>query len=117
MLEREWKDFIEVFTALLTQVDAQIPPLPPRDVIHRIYRDVCALLSDMLRDPNAVISLLDRSASATTRPRTKKTSAPASLEPEGRASLRIVSYPYGLFFAIPSMMIVRRSYVRGALSF
>lgn len=37
--EKEWKDFIEVFTDLLVEVDDQIPPLPPKDVIHRIYRD------------------------------------------------------------------------------
>ncbi|KAJ7135456.1 hypothetical protein C8R43DRAFT_894254 [Mycena crocata] len=38
--ENEWKDFIEVFTDLLVEVDSQIPPLPPKDVIHRIYRDI-----------------------------------------------------------------------------
>ncbi|KAJ7220438.1 hypothetical protein B0H12DRAFT_312971 [Mycena haematopus] len=37
--EKEWKDFIEAFTDLLIEVDDQIPPLPPKDVIHRIYRD------------------------------------------------------------------------------
>ncbi|KAJ7165042.1 hypothetical protein C8R46DRAFT_1097999 [Mycena filopes] len=37
--EKEWKDFIEVFTDLLIEVDEQIPPLPPKDVLHRIYRD------------------------------------------------------------------------------
>jgi Conserved hypothetical protein (DUF2461) len=41
LVEREWKDFIEVFTTLLAHVDNQIPHLPPKDVIHRIYRDVC----------------------------------------------------------------------------
>ncbi|KAJ6591188.1 hypothetical protein DFH09DRAFT_1244928 [Mycena vulgaris] len=38
--EEEWKDFIEVFTEGLIEVDGQIPPLPPKDAIHRIYRDV-----------------------------------------------------------------------------
>ncbi|KAJ7701831.1 hypothetical protein B0H17DRAFT_1044856 [Mycena rosella] len=38
--EQEWKDFIEEFTELLIEVDGQIPPLPPKDVIHRIYRDI-----------------------------------------------------------------------------
>ncbi|KIK43734.1 hypothetical protein CY34DRAFT_11511 [Suillus luteus UH-Slu-Lm8-n1] len=38
--EKEFKDFIEAFTNMLTDVDSQIPPLPPKDVIHRIYRDV-----------------------------------------------------------------------------
>ncbi|RDB17272.1 hypothetical protein Hypma_001956 [Hypsizygus marmoreus] len=40
LAETEWKDFIEALTTELTEVDAQIPPLPPKDVIHRIYRDV-----------------------------------------------------------------------------
>ncbi|OAX35367.1 hypothetical protein K503DRAFT_773569 [Rhizopogon vinicolor AM-OR11-026] len=42
--DREWfkefKEFIEEFTNMLTEVDSQIPPLPPKDVIHRIYRDM-----------------------------------------------------------------------------
>lgn len=40
LAEQEWKDFIEEFTTVLTEVDAQIPHLPPKDVSHRIYRDV-----------------------------------------------------------------------------
>ncbi|KAJ7628657.1 hypothetical protein FB45DRAFT_918896 [Roridomyces roridus] len=38
--EKEWQGFIEVFTDLLVEADDQIPPLPPKDVVHRIYRDV-----------------------------------------------------------------------------
>ncbi|CAA7263399.1 unnamed protein product [Cyclocybe aegerita] len=38
--EQEWKDFVEAFTDLLIEVDSQIPHLPPKDVIHRIYRDM-----------------------------------------------------------------------------
>ncbi|KAG0696734.1 hypothetical protein DFH29DRAFT_949896 [Suillus ampliporus] len=38
--EKEFKDFIEEFTNMLTEVDTQIPPLPPKDVMHRIYRDI-----------------------------------------------------------------------------
>ncbi|KAJ7216515.1 hypothetical protein GGX14DRAFT_441721 [Mycena pura] len=38
--EKEWKDFVEAFTELLVEVDDQIPPLPPKDLIHRIYRDI-----------------------------------------------------------------------------
>jgi len=38
--EQEWKNFIEAFTDVLAEVDPQIPHLPPKDVIHRIYRDV-----------------------------------------------------------------------------
>ena len=37
--EKEWKDFIESFTEVLVGKDPQIPYLPPKDVIHRIYRD------------------------------------------------------------------------------
>ena len=28
------------FTTILIEVDDEIPPLPPKDVVHRIYRDV-----------------------------------------------------------------------------
>ncbi|KAF8811975.1 hypothetical protein BYT27DRAFT_7088406 [Phlegmacium glaucopus] len=38
--EQEWKDFIEAFTDVLAEVDPEIPHLPPKDVIYRIYRDV-----------------------------------------------------------------------------
>lgn len=38
--EKEWKDFVESFTDVLVGVDPQVPHLPPKDVIHRIYRDV-----------------------------------------------------------------------------
>ncbi|KAI0672195.1 hypothetical protein C8Q78DRAFT_1025724 [Trametes maxima] len=40
LAESEWKAFIEQFTDLLVEVDPQIPHLPPKDVIHRIYRDI-----------------------------------------------------------------------------
>ncbi|KAI0649812.1 hypothetical protein C8Q79DRAFT_1006142 [Trametes meyenii] len=40
LAENEWKAFIEQFTDLLVEVDPQIPHLPPKDVIHRIYRDI-----------------------------------------------------------------------------
>ncbi|KAL5520835.1 hypothetical protein ACEPAF_2838 [Sanghuangporus sanghuang] len=40
LAEKEWKDFIDEFTPLLIEADPQIPPLPPNDVVHRIYRDV-----------------------------------------------------------------------------
>ncbi|KAI0833561.1 hypothetical protein BC628DRAFT_1308413 [Trametes gibbosa] len=40
LAEGEWKAFIEHFTDCLVDVDPQIPHLPPKDVIHRIYRDV-----------------------------------------------------------------------------
>ncbi|KAG6845256.1 hypothetical protein H0H87_011991 [Tephrocybe sp. NHM501043] len=38
--ENEWKAFIEALTEHLTEADPQVPPLPPKDLIHRIYRDV-----------------------------------------------------------------------------
>lgn len=38
--EKEWNDFVEEFTSILSEVDDEIPHLPPKDVIHRIYRDV-----------------------------------------------------------------------------
>lgn len=40
LAEAEFKSFIENLTELFTEVDPQIPPLPPKDVIYRIYRDV-----------------------------------------------------------------------------
>lgn len=42
--ENEWKDFIEAVTDIMVENDPQIPHLPPKDVIHRIYRDVSCLL-------------------------------------------------------------------------
>ncbi|KAK2462552.1 hypothetical protein APHAL10511_005522 [Amanita phalloides] len=38
--EKEWKDFIDQFTDILVEADPQIPHLPAKDVVHRIYRDV-----------------------------------------------------------------------------
>lgn len=40
LAEKEWIAWIETFTPLLIEIDDQIPELPPRDVIHRIYRDI-----------------------------------------------------------------------------
>ncbi|KAI1786357.1 hypothetical protein LXA43DRAFT_1034094 [Ganoderma leucocontextum] len=40
LAETEWKAFVEHFTDVLVEVDPQIPHLPPKDVIHRIYRDI-----------------------------------------------------------------------------
>ncbi|KAG0701124.1 hypothetical protein DFH29DRAFT_806714, partial [Suillus ampliporus] len=37
---RTEKEFTEEFTNMLTEVDSQIHPLPSKDVIHRIYRDI-----------------------------------------------------------------------------
>jgi hypothetical protein len=43
--EKEWKAFVEAFTDHITEADPQIPHLPPKDVIHRIYRDVSQLVT------------------------------------------------------------------------
>ncbi|KAF9075457.1 hypothetical protein BDP27DRAFT_1034319 [Rhodocollybia butyracea] len=40
LAEQEFKDFVESFTEVLVEVDPHIPSLPPKDVIHRIYRDI-----------------------------------------------------------------------------
>ncbi|PCH36828.1 hypothetical protein WOLCODRAFT_92144 [Wolfiporia cocos MD-104 SS10] len=40
LAESEWKAFVDEFTPRLVDADPQIPHLPARDVIHRIYRDV-----------------------------------------------------------------------------
>ncbi|KAN0136901.1 Conserved hypothetical protein (DUF2461) domain containing protein [Lactarius tabidus] len=40
LAETEFKLFIEKLTDVFITVDPQIPPLPPKDVIYRIYRDV-----------------------------------------------------------------------------
>ena len=41
--EKEWKDFIDKFTELMLEADPQIPFLPAKDVVHRIYRDASHL--------------------------------------------------------------------------
>ncbi|KAJ4471485.1 hypothetical protein J3R30DRAFT_3407849 [Lentinula aciculospora] len=38
--EKEFKAFVDAFTEVLTEIDTHVPPLPPKDVIHRIYRDI-----------------------------------------------------------------------------
>ncbi|KZT59965.1 hypothetical protein CALCODRAFT_515678 [Calocera cornea HHB12733] len=40
LAEQEWKDFIEHMLEKVSEVDDEVPPLPPKDVIHRIYRDI-----------------------------------------------------------------------------
>ena len=47
LAEKEWKDFIDAFTDVLVGADPQIPHLPPKDVIHRIYRDVSLRLPSL----------------------------------------------------------------------
>jgi hypothetical protein len=86
LAEKEWKDFIESFTDVLAEVDTQIPHLPPKDVIHRIYRDV-SVLSTQLH----VYTLRCRFASAMTKRRIREDSQRASLAAAGRASSLAVS--------------------------
>src|ERR1700742_4478764 len=38
--EQEWKDFVDKLTDVLIKADSHIAHLPPKDLIHRIYRDV-----------------------------------------------------------------------------
>ena len=45
LAESEWKAFVEHFTDMLVDADPQIPHLPPKDVIHRIYRDVSCVIA------------------------------------------------------------------------
>ncbi|KAF8323916.1 hypothetical protein DL93DRAFT_2049162, partial [Clavulina sp. PMI_390] len=40
LAEKEWKAFLEELVPLVSEMDEEIPPLPPNDIIHRIYRDV-----------------------------------------------------------------------------
>ncbi|KAG8892098.1 hypothetical protein FRB99_002960, partial [Tulasnella sp. 403] len=40
LAEKEWKAFIDTFTEKMVEIDDEIPPLPAKDVIHRIYRDM-----------------------------------------------------------------------------
>lgn len=87
LAEQEWKDFVDEFTTLLTEVDPQVPPLPAKDIIHRIYRDVSdeVLVLDIL----CVLlhRLISRSGLVTTRPLIK----PASLEVTRGAGERVSS--------------------------
>ncbi|KAG8629671.1 hypothetical protein KVT40_003536 [Elsinoe batatas] len=38
--ENDWKSFVEKLTEKLTEVDDEIPELPVKDIVFRIYRDV-----------------------------------------------------------------------------
>jgi len=86
--EKEWITFIESLTDLLIQVDPQIPPLPPKDLIHRIYRDVISFLS---RPSLLLLTCLSRFALATTRPPTSKPFLPPFQEQAERVSLPVAS--------------------------
>jgi hypothetical protein len=57
-VSQEWKDWIEAFNPMLAEVDDQIPELPPKDVIHRIYRDVSIFLPRLLIRPSDALGIL-----------------------------------------------------------
>jgi len=40
LAEKEWINFIEELVPKVAEMDDEVAPLPPKDVIHRIYRDV-----------------------------------------------------------------------------
>ncbi|KDQ09205.1 hypothetical protein BOTBODRAFT_117451 [Botryobasidium botryosum FD-172 SS1] len=40
LAEKEFSDFIEKLVPIVSEVDEEVPPLPPRDLIYRIYRDI-----------------------------------------------------------------------------
>ncbi|KAF7292787.1 hypothetical protein MIND_01177400 [Mycena indigotica] len=84
--EQEWKDFVEVFTELLVEADDQIPPLPPKDVIHRIYRDAS------LANSMAYLTPLLRRDSPTIRHHTKRVSQPAFRGVGEKASSHFVGH-------------------------
>jgi hypothetical protein len=86
LAETEFKFFTEKLTELFSEVDLQIPPLPPKDVIYRIYRDVRPTFYK-----NAGIVLTQhRFDSAMTRHRTKQTSPQHSQEAGEKVFLPVV---------------------------
>ncbi|WVO17534.1 hypothetical protein L204_105229 [Cryptococcus depauperatus] len=40
LAEKEWKAFVGTMQLKLHEIDGEVPILPPRDIIHRIYRDI-----------------------------------------------------------------------------
>ena len=84
--EKEWQLFVGAFTDLLTEFDPQIPHLPPKDVIHRIYRDVCLPTSPAAFHSSTFL----RCGSAMTRLPTNVTYQRAFREVVGREFLRVV---------------------------
>ena len=104
LAETEFKFFTEKLTELFSEVDPQIPPLPTKDVIYRIYRDVRPTIYK-----NAGIVLTQRRFdSAMTRHRTKQTSPQHSQEAGERVFLPVVC-PSMLQFALCLMSTFSRS--------
>lgn len=77
-----------MFTDHIAEADPQIPHLPPKDVIHRIYRDV----SEIRLIPHSLMLIFPRSGSAMTRPHTRQTFPPLSPGAAGKASSPIVRH-------------------------
>ncbi|KAF8688682.1 hypothetical protein RHS03_09664, partial [Rhizoctonia solani] len=48
LAEKEWVAFVDAWVTTLVEVDDQIPPLPPKDIIHRIYRDSMAQITSLI---------------------------------------------------------------------
>ena len=88
LAETEFKLFIEQLTDLFPEVDPQIPPLPPKDVIYRIYRDVRPTL---FFGNHGIFLKQHRFDSAMTRRLTKPTSPRPSQEAGERVLLLVVS--------------------------
>lgn len=114
--EKEWKDFVEAFTDVLVENDPQIPHLPPKDLIHRIYRDVRDL-SPLETIQLVMLQLYYRSGSATTRPRIRKAFQQASHEVVGKEYSRVVSHFTDIKpFCIIDRKRLSRPYVRVSLT-
>ena len=107
--EKEWKAFIEALTLTdhIAEADPQIPHLPSKDVIHRIYRDVSQLMTYSHRFL-MVFTFKPRSGSVTTR---YKTNLSASFSQSGRKGM--VAHCTSTFLHSPLTRTnhIRRSYV------
>ena len=95
LAESEFKLFIEKLTDLFLEVDPQIPPLPPKDVIYRIYRDV---RPNVLRECFASPRMLHRFDSVMTRLLTRQTSRLPFQGAEERVFSLVVRHPLQYFF-------------------
>ena len=83
--EKQWKAFIEALTLTdhIAKADLQIPHLPSKDVIHRIYRDVSQLMT-YSHSFLMVLTFQPRSGSVTPR---YKINLSASFSQSGRKGI------------------------------
>ncbi|KAG8950841.1 hypothetical protein FRC04_007073 [Tulasnella sp. 424] len=94
LAEKEWVDFVDkLMEKVSSDVDEEVPPLPAKDVIHRIYRDVGSIPFRIATHSDP--SRLSRSVSLTTKPLTKRTSQPQFQGQEERVSSRIIIFASG----------------------